>query len=234
MKRFVFCLSFLLLTSSLISQNVDYELLGFLDENDEVVTDLALTSENDLFLRVRLKNNGPDMPAITDTVRFDITCLDTHVSYMTVMGNQLQNVGAGDSGIIETSAPLYTASLMDEYNLTTFPICFEVQIIGAAYDPITVNNRACVQISRPLPVVEQSLNRVRVYPNPTSGICSVSLSNGNTCQVVVYDMLGKLVQQPMMLQNGDFLDLSAQPKGVYFIRVTEEGKVVATEKVIKM
>ena len=233
MKRFVFCLSFLLLTSSLISQNVDYELLGFLDENDEVVTDLALTSENDLFLRVRLKNNGPDMPAMTDTVRFDITCLGTHVSYMTVMGNQLQNVGAGDSCIIETSAPLYTASLMDEYNLTTFPICFEVQIIGAAYDSITVNNRACVQISRPLPINEYTHSSVNVFPNPTTGICKVEtdLMQG---WMELYDMFGRRLEVLMITPENQQLDLSTQPKGMYLLRVISDNKVYATEKIVKM
>jgi hypothetical protein len=74
----------------------------------------------------------------------------------------------------------------------------------------------------------------RIYPNPSHGIfrllmndyigavnCTVTNANGNT----VFEREFVSVYAPLLL------DLSAQAKGVYFLRI-ETGKDVFTEKLV--
>ena len=238
MKKIVIFFIFLLMICCVKSQTVDYELVGFLDSQDEITQNLGFMPTTDLELRVRLKNNGPGVPAMTDTVRFDIFCYETCVSHISVLGRDLQDVQTGDSCIIEMPAPLYTAELMDEYNMTAFPICYEVHIVGSATDPNSGNNRACVQISRPLPVEEYELGEVKVYPNPTSGVCSVELpaivAKQGVYNCELYDIFGKKIQQLQLLDSVTQLDLTNFSKGLYILRFSVDGKCVRTQKIIKM
>lgn len=238
MKKIVLFFSFLVLVCNIKAQTVDYELIGFLDSQDEVTSNLGFMPTTDLELRVRLKNNGPNVPAMTDTVRFDIFCYETKVSQISVLGRDLQNVLSGDSCVIETPAPLYSAAIMDEYNMTAFPICYEVHIIGAATDPNPDNNTACVQINRPLPVEEFSAGEIKVYPNPTSAMCKIEADAWNgelgTFQVEVYDLFGKQLRHLQMSGNAMMLDMSDFSNGMYVLRIIADGQCLKSEKIIKM
>jgi O-glycosyl hydrolase len=73
---------------------------------------------------------------------------------------------------------------------------------------------------------------VKVYPNPVVDQVSIS-SNSHVSKVVLYDILGKEIQQ----QNGNGatsvqLGMSALPKGVYVLNVETEGGGVS-RKIIK-
>jgi len=66
-----------------------------------------------------------------------------------------------------------------------------------------------------------------VYPNPTSGVVSVAASGSS--QVCVYDGLGRLCVGP---SPGGTLDLSAQPAGIYLLRVQGADNVISTHRVV--
>ncbi len=68
--------------------------------------------------------------------------------------------------------------------------------------------------------------QIKMYPNPTSGIVTLSGVHG---KVFVYNAIGKLVYSELPTATGNCqLDLSQQAKGIYFIKI---GTI--TKKIIK-
>ncbi|MBI2279367.1 MAG: T9SS type A sorting domain-containing protein [Bacteroidetes bacterium] len=75
-------------------------------------------------------------------------------------------------------------------------------------------------------------NLLSIYPNPFANQFLVSYQSTNKTTVEVYSLLGqKIVSQPIT-QHLTLLDLTNQPNGVYFVRVTD-GNEVIIKKVVK-
>ena len=78
-------------------------------------------------------------------------------------------------------------------------------------------------------------NTVMVYPNPSKGIFNISLGNKIPEKVEVYDVTGKLVLLNDKLNVSNFetsIDLSAASQGIYFVKVSAEGKNVV-KRIVK-
>lgn len=217
------------------AQTVDYELLGFLNGNDEVIYDLVLDANQDFEPRIMLKNNGPDVPAAADSIIFDIYYNGNYASYFYVQGINLHSIEAGQTGTIALPRALWTAAQMDAYMMTAFQICFEVRIAGSATDPDISNNEACVQVNRPLDVAEYGKADMKVWPNPTSGMVWIAAPEQvhGDCTVSIYDMFGKRLAQEKMETGTMTLDLCGFASGIYIVRVENGSEVIATEKVAK-
>ncbi len=74
-----------------------------------------------------------------------------------------------------------------------------------------------------------------VYPNPSNGLINMRLADAQVQDVtiLVYDMLGKLVQTQKINKNNlqvQELDLTSEPKGFYLLRV-QSGDQVYTRKI---
>jgi len=67
---------------------------------------------------------------------------------------------------------------------------------------------------------------VLIYPNPSTSIFNVSVSNGELGQISVYSIQGQLVVQ----SNESSFNLEHQPSGVYFVKIANSSR---TFKVIK-
>lgn len=71
---------------------------------------------------------------------------------------------------------------------------------------------------------------VMIYPNPTNGKFKIELSNSqlknNKCEIKIYNLLGEKVFQSSSIngQTSNEIDLSASPKGIYFVQIYNENK----------
>ena len=74
------------------------------------------------------------------------------------------------------------------------------------------------------------LTSVIAYPNPTTGVVEVMLPKNNA-NVAVFNMIGEEVANSSTTSNMLKIDLSDQPNGVYFIKVTSNGEVT-TKKIL--
>jgi len=78
----------------------------------------------------------------------------------------------------------------------------------------------------------QGNSTLEVYPNPTSGAFTVRANEQNpSMQICIYDVLGKCVLPKTTIKNNQQVDLSAQPKGIYFVEMTfgeerKTGKII--------
>ena len=80
---------------------------------------------------------------------------------------------------------------------------------------------------------ELSTNQVSVFPNPSSGIFTLQSTEEITA-IEIYNVLGENIS-PLSFRReagGEVeIDLSAQPKGIYFIKV-QSGDKVSSQKII--
>jgi hypothetical protein len=78
-----------------------------------------------------------------------------------------------------------------------------------------------------------SLKEETVFPNPSSGIFSISLQHSRPVKCRVYDVLGKMVLKDEY-RNASVLtiDLSSQYKGIYFVEIITEGRRVVKKAVV--
>lgn len=77
------------------------------------------------------------------------------------------------------------------------------------------------QVCSPLAVNENTLNEIRLYPNPTKGIVQFDNSNSYFQKVAVYNYLGQEILKSFNCIQGDnaSIDLSGIPNGVYMIKL---------------
>ncbi len=78
-----------------------------------------------------------------------------------------------------------------------------------------------------LPDNAASNNIVEIFPNPSNGEININISElGHNAELQVLSIDGKLIEKRTLQSSSSDLntklDLSSQPKGVYFIRVTNE------------
>jgi hypothetical protein len=74
-------------------------------------------------------------------------------------------------------------------------------------------------------------SKLSVYPNPSSNVFSInSETRGN---IVVYDLIGKIIKSETIDLGITKLDLSNYPSGIYLMKVTNDSNQTKTMKLIK-
>ncbi len=69
-------------------------------------------------------------------------------------------------------------------------------------------------------ILADANNKINVYPNPSSGMFNVVLTDKTNVCIYVYDVLGKrILKKECRNESNQQIDLSYQPKGIYFIEV---------------
>ena len=136
----------------------------------------------------------------------------------------------------------YGGTLVKEYTLagSVDSIDFYAAKIGAGGSP----NPSLAYYDNFL-IAENTLSTVNnelfkgtfgIYPNPTTGIANLKLeiNNASDVNVAVFNILGKLLQSSNytnVTNRTHSIDLSNQPNGIYFVRLTTNGQT-ETKKVI--
>src|SRR3972149_3218939 len=101
---------------------------------------------------------------------------------------------------------------------------FGTQLTANVYDEVFV-----VKITNPLSVndIEANSIHVTVYPNPSSSIVNVNVSEGfftNKSHYEITDVTGKLISTEKLSSENSKIDFSLLPKGIYMLKiVTENG-----------
>jgi hypothetical protein len=76
-------------------------------------------------------------------------------------------------------------------------------------------------------------NGINIYPNPTSGIFTIQNSNLRLQSCIIKNLLGAFVYtQKSNLSNQIKIDLSTQPKGIYFVEITDINNNYLNKKII--
>ena len=118
-----------------------------------------------------------------------------------------------------------------------------VGLFSIRYKVTDLSGNVSAEATRTINVLESTgINNVMnidklmsVYPNPSNGLFNMRLADiqSQDVQVIVYDMLGKVIHQQIMKGNNmqvQELDLSGAPKGFYLLRV-QSGDHVYSRKI---
>ena len=94
------------------------------------------------------------------------------------------------------------------------------------YEGYTVQDNVA-EMSIPAP------NDFSVFPNPSNGIFTLNFSGANEKNIVVYDLMGKIVFEKNNSADATLtLDLANEATGVYLVKVVIDGEIVL-KKIIK-
>ena len=82
-------------------------------------------------------------------------------------------------------------------------------------------------------ITEQNL--ISIYPNPTSGIFSITGETQSFEKIVITNISGKVIYESnhqQFIDSENQIDISSQPSGIYFIKITTD-KNILTGKIVK-
>ena len=229
MKKLFTLFAAMVAVVALNAQTVDYELVGFYD-GTSIVSTINLGMNDDLNPSVILKNNGPDVPANSDSIFIDIELEGQMLGSMYMLGNQIAALTANQQTALGSQTPLFTANEMNQYGIEgTFNMCYTIRIVGADTYPVSTNNRACVTINRGTTGInEVAEGEVNVYPNPATTV--INIDNAEGAQISVYDLSGRMVSNVNSASANQTIDASNLAKGMYIVRIAN-GNNVITKKV---
>jgi hypothetical protein len=79
---------------------------------------------------------------------------------------------------------------------------------------------------------QEQLVELNVFPNPASGIMTVSIENykiKNSFKFIIYDMLGKRIKQIDKISQSTVLDITDLQRGSYIISMTDNDKALSNK-----
>lgn len=103
------------------------------------------------------------------------------------------------------------------------------------FNPAIVTNTFNTQFVAALGIDQFENENFVFYPNPTSDIVTVSLTNAETkiASIIVYDVLGKTILSSKAANiNTQTIDLSHVNSGIYFIEVTTDSNLKVVKKLM--
>jgi hypothetical protein len=120
------------------------------------------------------------------------------------------------------------------HDSTTTPIIYNGPTTHVYYADAG-NSHPVLQEGTSMPASKSTSNNnfqstISITPNPTNGLFSIAIPENILSEIFIYNDLGQLVHQQIISATQQ-IDLTAQPKGIYFVKVKSADKVY-TEKVI--
>src|SRR3989304_4246513 len=174
---------------------------------------------------------APD--TLTNTLPCPVDTLYPHAKYLDSDATSFYwDFGNGQTSSLENPSIYYSSS--GNYLLTlitTSPSNTDtnsVLIIVPDCNNLRTNNQNKQPSANPTKELEK---RIKIIPNPSSGIFTLQLSENTPSQVFIYNPLGQVVFKSLILNPQSLINLSSHPSGIYFIKVQTADKIY-TEKII--
>ena len=86
-----------------------------------------------------------------------------------------------------------------------------------------------------VPIENNVTNEIKIYPNPSKGVFTITgLKNGS--DIDVYNCIGQIIQHTNFTkQTGSAysIDISRYPKGIYFLKMINDGQVQTSQLIVK-
>lgn len=102
------------------------------------------------------------------------------------------------------------------------------------FNPAIDTNIVTTTVQNVAGIKENKTEDFTIYPNPASGSVSILLNATVTfSEIVIVDVLGKIVQTKTIKNNQSDLDISNLKSGIYFITINNEGMKTTKKLVVK-
>ena len=82
--------------------------------------------------------------------------------------------------------------------------------------------------------INNSINAIgpNIYPNPNNGTFTIAQNNTHKIEIETYNILGELIFKTTSADQQTIINLSSNPKGIYFVRTTDSNKNITNNKII--
>ncbi|MES2629578.1 MAG: T9SS type A sorting domain-containing protein [Bacteroidota bacterium] len=77
---------------------------------------------------------------------------------------------------------------------------------------------------------------ISVFPNPVKDKLSITLTdfaNGQNIRFAIYNVVGKMVKEEVIVGTSTSVDVSAFSTGIYFYKIHSNGKELSSGKLVK-
>jgi endonuclease/exonuclease/phosphatase family metal-dependent hydrolase len=88
-------------------------------------------------------------------------------------------------------------------------------------------------ISSNLGLLDNNLNKLKIYPNPTNKILNIEIENSTFSNIELFDIYGKLIQTFEINNTTKTINIEHLNLGVYFIQISNNEGNKITQKLIK-
>lgn len=77
---------------------------------------------------------------------------------------------------------------------------------------------------------------LKLFPNPANNFIHITIQHAGTAsnQIHIFNSYGQCIEKLDLISNDQKLDISGWPEGLYNLILLEDGKVVQTEKLVKI
>ena len=84
-------------------------------------------------------------------------------------------------------------------------------------------------------VSNMSTSEILVYPNPSNDYIALykPVAVVKPCSYKLYNLLGEALMENAISGNSEKIELSSLAKGMYILRIYEDGVIVKSEKIVK-
>ena len=123
------------------------------------------------------------------------------------------------------------ATTENEYEFTFQPEKLYVIEVQALYGGNKTSVKQIVTFQETQSVDEAENQECKVYPNPSNGLFNLNLGEGRW-DIEVYDLTGRVVYRGRH-EIQSLLDLGQCPKGLYFLKATNDGHEVTAKLTIQ-
>ena len=82
-------------------------------------------------------------------------------------------------------------------------------------------------------ILQNELNNVSIYPNPTNGVVNVRLPEEYSGNITITDISGRVIDRFIIHNSNEKIDLSGVQKGMYFIKLQQSNKIVTLPLLIR-
>ena len=158
------------------------------------------------------------------------------------LSNESDTIGSGK--LYLGPSPIYKLFEVPViYNSQIDPDSLSIEFVSEHFDTTvkcnTSNNRfftidaLSFDFATPTEDIKNLKSPITINPNPTSNSIQIDWGENSVSDIVLKDTLGRIIQKKAVNTEGVNLDLSSLPIGLYFIEFNQNGKHLATRKVVK-
>jgi PKD repeat protein len=118
-----------------------------------------------------------------------------------------------------------TSQIIIKWN--TPPVTASIKVTETdSFGCVGVQKSKSVTVQKPASVEKYNDNGFELFPNPSSGIIHLNVSEriAKNATFSLYNSVGQLIQYGIQMQNGNTIDLSHLPKGLYTLSVISNGE----------
>lgn len=135
---------------------------------------------------------------------------------------------ADDGLILKTSSPCKNTGLNSEV-----PAIITTDITGANRKIGSVVDMGPYELDTTLGTSNFALNaKIQVYPNPTSAVLNINMTDFSSAKTTLYDLSGKVLKTQFMDNAETKINISDFSKGIFLLKIeTENGSI--TKQIIK-